>query len=397
MRKNAAERRFSGPVVAISVTTIALSLAVMLMAVSIVSGFQNGITEKVTGISAHIRIAAAQTTVSYESVPFISGEFWESEIKKIDGVKHVQRYATKLGIVKTDNEIQGALVKGVGPEFDWHFFASQMEEGQLPESSQEEVLISSVISRRLRAGTGDTLSIYYIERMEEQARPRVRKLHVSGIYNTGMPEIDQGLILTGLHVVQEMYAWDSTEVSGLEVVLNQFEDLSRCLPELESVVPYNLITVTIQEEYPDIFYWLPSLDQNAVIIIGLMIVVSLLAMSTTLLILILERTHTIGVLKTLGMNNWDIRKIFLIQALHIIFRGILAGNLVGMGLLAVQHFFKLVRLPKESYYLDSVPVEWMPGAFLTLNLITVGISMAVLVLPSWLVSRLHPVQAIRID
>lgn len=397
MQKNAAQKKFSGPIVRISIVTIALSLAVMLLSVSIVQGFKAGITTKITGIAAHYRITAAQTTLSYESVPFSSEQPWTQSIEQLSKVKFLQRYATKLGILKTEKDIQGALVKGVGEEFSWSFFQEHLEEGVLPAPASKEVLLSSVIARRLNLSIADSVQVYYLKRDSLSTRPRTLSLKVAGIFNTGMPEIDQGLCLTPLPNVQSMYGWDSLQVSGLEIMLHSFSDLDAMLPVLENLVPYQLLILTIRDEYPDIFFWLPSLDQNAMIIIGLMLVVSLLAMSTTLLILILERTHTIGVLKTLGMNQWEIRKIFLTQAFHIVLRGIFWGNTVGLGLLAIQYFFQPLGLDRDSYYLDVVPVLWLPMSFFLLNVVTVVIAMLVLIFPSWLVSRLHPIQAIRIQ
>ncbi len=397
MQKNAAQKKFSGPIVRISIVTIALSLAVMLLSVSIVQGFKAGITAKITGIAAHYRITAAQTTISYESLPFSSEQPWKQDIETLSKVKYIQRYATKLGILKTEKDIQGALIKGVGEEFSWHFFEEHLEQGLLPEPKSREVLISSVIARRLALNVADSVQLYYLKRDSLTTRPRTLSLKVSGIFNTGMPEIDQGLCLTSLPMVQLMYGWDSLQVSGLEITLHQFADLDPMLPVIEDKVPFQLLVLTIRDEYPDIFFWLPSLDQNAMIIIGLMLVVSLLAMSTTLLILILERTHTIGVLKTLGMNQWEIRKIFLAQAFHIVIRGVFWGNAVGLGLLVIQYFFQPLGLDRDSYYLDVVPVLWLPLSFLMLNVITIALAMVVLIFPSWLVSRLHPIQAIRIQ
>jgi lipoprotein-releasing system permease protein len=389
------ENRFSGPIVKISIATIALSLTVMLLSMSIVSGFKSGVYNKVTGFSAHIRVTSLNNNFSHETDPIDKNAAWVEAVKEHPEVSSVAPFATKLAILKTGNDIQGVLFKGLDAQFDRNRFEQYLVQGTFPDWNSSQTLISERLARKLNLAPGDSLSAYYLVSGSGESRPRSIPLQVTGTYSTGMQEVDEGLVLTGLPILQFMYNWSAYEVSGFEILLHDLNLLYPTLEALESLIPFHLLPTTIREEFPDIFYWLPSLDQNAIIIIGLMLVVSLLAMSTTLLILILERTHTIGILKTLGMTNWSIRKIFWVQAFYIIRRGVFWGNLVGLGLLFFQWKFALIGLDESQYYLKTVPVEWLPLEFVLLNATVIGISMLVLIFPSWLVTRLNPVTAIR--
>ncbi len=388
---------YSRPVVRIAIATIALSLAVMLLSVGIVTGFKEGITHKMEGIGAHIQIAALSNSMSFETQPVHRNPSWLRKLKGMPGLRHVQVYATKPTILKTKEEIQGVLLKGVASDYDWSFLTAHLVSGSIPEKGQalppRSLLISKNIAKKLRLEVGDSLSAYYVK--QGGTMPRGYKMGVHGIYASGVEEMDQNLLFSDLESVQAMYDWSSWHVSGIELMLTGVEAMEEALPYADEVVPYELYISTLQERYPDLFQWLPSLDQNAQIILVLMIVVSLLAMSSTLLILILERTQAIGLLKALGMRNGQVRAIFWFQAARILWKGMLWGNFFGLGLALLQHHFKFLGMDPETYYLDYVPVALVWFKFLLINLGTMCLSLLVLVGPTYLITRISVIRALR--
>jgi lipoprotein-releasing system permease protein len=393
LRSKESGRQLSRPIVNISVITIAVSLGVMLLSHSIVNGFKDGVFKKLTGISAHIRITALSNNLSYETSPIPLYAPWINKIAKHPDVLHIQPFATKLIILNTGTEIQGALIKGINHEFDTLHFRQYIQSGHLPLTRENQLMLSKSMANQLQLSIHDSVEVFYLK--NSQAGSRI--MQICGIFHTGVEEIDRGLIYGTLSALQGMYEWKDEMVSGFEIMVNNLNQIPEIVADIEPDLPLDLLPVTIQEEFPEIFYWLPSLDQNAFIIIGLMFIVSLLSMSTTLLILIFERTHTIGVFKTLGMTNRVIRKIFEYQAFYIILRGIFWGNAWALGFLYCQSTFKWVKLDETQYYLSEVPVSWLPLDFLALNVSVIIVSMAVLIIPGLWVSKLNPVTAIKMD
>ncbi|MCX7744275.1 MAG: FtsX-like permease family protein [Flavobacteriales bacterium] len=417
---------FSRPIVRFAIASISLGLGIMILAVSIVNGFKKGITEKLTGITSHIQITKLSASSSLETEPIDSKPAFYNEIKSMPEVNHIQSFVVKHGILKTKKEIQGVVIKGVGDDFNWKFFQQHLKEGAILTSLENEesiknIIISKLIANKLNVSVNDSLYVYFLSRIKKplyqipddfphdeyyemlikdsitESKPYAMKLRVTGIYETGMYEMDNQLILAHQWLVQDMYKWNRNQISGFEITLKDYRNLDDITWVIDSKVPVDLYVSNIRENYPEIFEWLPTIDINSIIIIILMILVSIMAMISTLLILILEKTNMIGILKALGMSNFQVRKIFILQAAYIIIQGLILGNIFGIGLCLIQFHFGIIKLDQQSYYLSEVPVliDWLKIA--GINLLTFINCIFVLIFPSYLITRISPVQAIRVS
>jgi len=377
----------------IAIISIALGLAVMIVSMAVVTGFQHEIREKVIGFGSHIQITNYDYNVSFEAQPISSEQAFLDELRDTGGVRHIQRFATKPGIIKTDDDIHGVILKGVGPDFDWSFFRDRLVSGdtlQMDDNTRSDgVIISNLIARRLMLETGDDLFIYFI-----QDPPRIRRLHITGIYDTGLEELDRVFVLGDIRHVQALNDWEADQIGGYEVLVNHFDDIPRITRKTLDMIPYHLDAQSIRQLYPQIFDWLALLDMNVYVIIVLMILVAGINMITTLLITVLEKTNAIGILKALGARNTMVRNVFLYHAAMLISRGLLWGNAIGIGLCVLQASTGLVTLSPESYYVSEVPINLQLWHILLLNLGTFGISVAMLIIPSYVISRISPVKAI---
>ncbi len=377
----------------IAIISIALGLAVMIVSMAVVTGFQHEIREKVIGFGSHIQITNYDYNVSFEAQPISSEQDFLDELRKTEGVRHIQRFATKPGIIKTDEDIHGVILKGVGPDFDWSFFRERLVSGDtlhMDDTTRSDgVIISELIARRLMLDTGDDLFIYFI-----QDPPRIRRLHINGIYDTGLEELDRVFVLGDIRHVQTLNDWEADQIGGYEVLVHHFDDIPEITGKALDMIPYHLDAQSIRQLYPQIFDWLALLDMNVYVIIVLMILVAGINMITTLLITVLEKTNAIGILKALGARNTLVRNVFLYHAGMLISRGLLWGNLIGIGLCLVQASTGLISLSPESYYVSEVPVNLRLSHVLLLNLGSFVFSMAMLILPSYIVSRISPVKAI---
>lgn len=386
-------KRFSRLIRFIAILSIGLSLAVMIVSMAVVTGFQREIREKVIGFGAHIQIAHYDYNLTAESRPVESNPDFLPELLALEGVRHIQSFGTKAGIIRTGEEIHGIIFKGVGDDFDWTYFEPRLVEGSVwppgEDQASDQVVISRFIAQRLQLKTGDDLVVYFI-----QDPPRVRRLQISGVYETGLEELDRLFVIGDIRHIQRLNAWAGDQVGGLEVLLSDFGRLDQVHQEILERIPFNLDAKTIRQIYPQIFDWLALLDMNVYVILFLMVLVAGINMITTLLISVLEKTRLIGILKAMGGANIFIRKVFLYHAGMIIFRGLLLGNLLGILLCLVQARFGLVRLPQESYYVTEVPINLELTHLLFLNTGTFFLCMCMLVVPSLIVSRIDPVKAI---
>ncbi|MBA2584215.1 MAG: ABC transporter permease [Bacteroidetes bacterium] len=366
----------------------------MLIAIAIVTGFKSQIRDKVIGFGSHIQILHYETHNFLESSPVNKNQDFLPLLKKHSGIKHIQIYATKPGIIKTEQDIEGVLLKGIDKDFDWSFFNDKIIEGKsfvvTDSSTTNDIIISKNISKKLKLNVGDNLLMYFIEQP-----PRVRKLNITGIYQTGLEEFDKLYVISDIKHVQKLNNWDQSFISGFELFLNDYNDMDEIAEEINEEIGYDLNALTVREANPQIFDWLDLQDINVKIILALMILVAGINMIATLLILILEKTSTIGILKALGMKNFSIQKIFLYNATYIIGKGLILGNLIGLGLCYLQYQFKIVKLDEANYYLSSVPINIVWTQVLFLNLGTLVICVIMLLLPSYIISRITPVKAIR--
>ncbi len=390
------EHRFSKPVIRIAITAIALSLTVMLLSIAIITGFQNEITSKVIGFSSHIQVSNFSNGNSYESTLLKNTDSLKTSLSSVEGIKHIQTYATKAGIIKTEEEIQGVVLKGVGNDFEDSFLQSILMEGQIPSfgeaTKSKEVVLSLAIARQLNLNVGDDFQMYFI-----QQPVRVRQFKIAGIYDSGVAEFDDRLVIGDIGHIQKLNKWSSKDAGGLEIQLHSFDNLDEISQLIYSNIGFDLNAKTVIDNNPQLFDWLELQNMNVRVILILMLIVGAINMVTALFILILEQTQLIGTLKALGSQNWHIRKVFIYHSLYLILKGIFWGNVVGIGLCLIQKHFQIIELDKSTYYMSFVPIDINLLHILALNLGTFTICWLILIIPSYLISKINPIKAIRFE
>jgi lipoprotein-releasing system permease protein len=393
----------SRPAVRIATIGIALGLAVMLISVAVVIGFKQEIRNKTIGFGGHIQITNFDNNNTYEMNPIKADNALIKKISSIEGVKHVQRFATKPGIIKTDTEFQGIVIKGVDAGFDWKFFKSNLVEGQLLDLSgatpKNQVVISRYLANLLGLKLGDSFFTYFI-----QERVRARKFKIVGIYSTNFIEYDKLFLLADMRQVQTLNDWKPDSFSGLEVLINDFDQIDKVGNAVYDATANKFSkegntysTQTIKQLNPQIFSWLNLLDMNVWVILILMLSVAGFNMISGLLILILERTSMIGVLKSMGATNWSIRKIFLYHSFFLIGKGMLWGNIIGLSLCAIQYFTGIIPLDPEAYYVSTIPIAFNWFYFILLNIGTLIASLLMMIGPSYLITKIDPAKIIRYE
>ncbi|WP_461630941.1 ABC transporter permease [Labilibaculum euxinus] len=393
----------SHPIISIAKISIALGIAVMILAVAIVTGFKSEITNKVIGFGSHIQITNYDNNSSFETNPIEKNAISVSSIEKIPGVSHIQSFAMKPGILKTKSDIQGIVLNGIGKDYDWSFFKNHLVEGktiQLTDSTKSnDILISEKLSNLLQLKVGNKLSVYFI-----QQPPRVRSFTVTGIYNTGMEEFDKLFLICDIQHIQKLNDWSNNQVSGYEIFIDNFDDLDLIDQQIKGITAASftddgagLKVRSIVRKYPQIFSWLDMLDMNVWIILSLMILVAGFNMVSGLLIIILEKTNMIGILKALGTENWSIRKIFLYQSAMLIGQGLLWGNIIGISICLLQYFFEIIPLDPTNYYVDTVPINLKITHIILLNIGSLIVTVSMLLVPSYLITKITPAKAIKFD
>jgi lipoprotein-releasing system permease protein len=397
------KKNVSRPAVRIATIGIALGLAVMLIAVAVVIGFKQEIRNKTIGFGGHIQITNFDNNNTYEMNPIKVNDTLMNRISAVPGVRHVQRFCTKPGIIKTKTEFQGIVLKGIDKGFDWNFFKSNMVEGLIPDVSSEkplrEVLISKYLANLLKLKLGDSFFTYFI-----QDQIRARKFKIVGIYSTNFIDYDKLFVLTDMRHVQQLNDWDSTSFSGLEVLINDFNKIDEVGDAVYAVTSNKFnkegqtyYTQTIKQLNPQIFSWLDLLDMNVWVILILMLAVAGFNMISGLLILILERTSMIGILKSMGATNWSVRKVFIYHSAFLIGKGMLWGNVIGLSLCAIQYFTGIIPLDPESYYTATVPITFNWFYIILLNLGTLIASLLMMIGPSYLITKILPAKIIRYE
>lgn len=400
------KKLLSQRIIRIALTGIALGLAVMIVSVAVVTGFKKEVRNKVIGFGSHIQIINYDSNSSYETQPVSEDQPFLETIKTIPGVKYVQPFATKPGMIKTDEYIQGIVFKGVDTGFNWDFFSKNLVEGALPHINDSvrnsEILISEEISRLLHLDINDKAIVYFIN--ENDIIPRMLQLEISGIYHTGFEEFDQLFILGDLKQIQRLNDWRNDQITGFEVVLSDFNQIENIEQDIRSlVIQYRnkdadiLRTESITRMYPQIFDWLSILDMNVWVILLLMVMVASFNMVSGLLVLILERASMIGVLKAMGSPSWSIRKIFVYLSVFLTWRGMLWGNLIGIIIVLLQNWFHIIHLDPTTYYVEYVPMNFSIVHLLLLNAGTIAITSVMLIIPSWFISKISPDKTIRFD
>ena len=403
-RSKEGEKEVSKPAVLIAMWGIAIGLAVMIVAVAVVIGFKHEVRDKVVGIGSDITITNFDAQKSYETVPVVAGDSLLDALRSMEGVKHVQRYSTKPGMIMTEDNFLGMVLKGVSQEYDWTFLKEHLLEGEIPaftdSASTNRTLVSRTIANKLNLKLGDKLYTYYIS----AENVRARRLEVAGIYQTNFSIYDNMFLLTDLYTVNRLNAWQADQASGIEL---EVADVSR-LEETKEAISAEVdmlkdrygatyYTQTVEESNPQIFAWLDLLDMNVWVILILMTGVAGFTMISGLLIIILERTNMIGVLKALGADNLAIRKVFLSFSVFLIGRGMLWGNIIGLSFVFIQSQFHLFKLDPSIYYVDSVPVVFQLWWWVLLNVCSLLASVLMLVGPSYLIAHIHPAKSIRFE
>ncbi len=393
-------------IIRIALFGIALGLAVMIISVAVVTGFKKEVRNKVIGFGSHIQIINFDSNNSYETQPVSENQQFLPEIKSIDGIQNIQVYATKPGMIKTDEYIQGIVFKGVGPDYNWEFFRQNLVQGQLPEIDDSvrnnQIIISEQVSNLLKVKLDDSVILYFIN--ENESTPRMLQLKICGIYRTSLEEFDNLFVIGDIKQVQRLNDWEHDQVSGFEITISDFSKIDEIEQKIRNtVLRYSredeamLRTNSITREYPQIFDWLSVLDMNVWVILILMALVAGFNMISGLLVLILERSNMIGVLKALGSRNWSIRKVFLYLSIFLTSRGMLWGNVIGIAFIVLQKTFHLIKLNPTTYYVDVVPVNFSLTHLLLLNIGTVIATTVMLIVPSYLISKISPDKTIRFD
>lgn len=398
------KKKVSRPAIRIATIGVAIGLAVMMISVSVVLGFKHTIRDKVIGFGSHITVSDYVTMETSELYPIQLDDSMMNALRKIDGIKHVQRYALAQGILKTDSDFLGVVMKGVGPEFDSTFIKYNMVEGKLPkfsdEKSQNKIVVSKLIADKLKLKVGDRIYAYFIK--NDEVRPR--RFTVEGIYQTNLMRFDEITCFTDLYTANKLNGWEPDQYSGAELTVNDFEQLDQIAARVSKKVDKTIddygstyASGTVVKLNPQIFTWLDLLDLNVWIILALMVAVAGFTMISGLLIIILERTQMIGLLKSLGAKNKTIRHTFLWFAAFIIGKGLLIGNLLGLGIILLQKYTGIIKLDPQTYYVSIVPVEINLPLILLLNIATLFICVFVLIAPSYFVSHIHPARSMKYE
>jgi len=368
----------------------------MTLSLAIVNGFQNEIEKKISGFGAHISISNYESKGLIEQKPFSNNRAFIAELSKIEGVKHCQMVANKGLILKTKTDNYGAIAKGIGNDFDWSFFEENLVKGKVFHPSDtgvsNEILISKAIANKLNVNVDESLFLYFM-----QQPPRYRKVKIIGIYHSGLGEMDERMVLIDLRHIQKINGWETGQIGAVEVIVDDPNKIHEIDERVYEKVDYDLTATSIVDSRPDIFNWLELQDVNVIVIISLLILVCGIDIISALLILILERTNMIGILKAMGSSDNSIRKIFIYNASYLIIHGLIWGNILGIGLALLQNKFKFLKLPQEAYFIDTVPIEFHLSDQLLLNLGTFICCFIMLIIPSNIVAKISPIKAIRFD
>lgn len=400
------QRFLSRRIMRIALFGISLGLAIMIVSVAVVTGFKAEVRNKVIGFGSHIQIVNFDSNNSYETQPISNNQPFLANIANIPGIIQIEAVATKPGMIKTEEFIQGIVFKGVNENYNWKFFADNLLEGRLPEITNatrvNEIIVSQQISRLLNLKLNDNAILYFIN--EKENLPRILQLKVCGIYRTELEEFDKLFVFGDIKQVQRLNNWNANQISGFEITVDKFSNIEFIEQDIRNtIIDYReensniLRTTSIVREYPQIFDWLSILDMNVWIILILMITVAGFNMISGLLVLILERTTMIGVLKAVGSKNWSIRKVFLYLSVFLTSRGLLWGNVMGISIVLLQKYFQIMKLNPESYYVDSVPLNFSLLHILLLNIGSIALITLMLLIPSYLVSKISPDKSIKFD
>ena len=388
----------SSPIIKIAITAIALGIIIMLIAVATASGLQTKIRDKMAGFKGHVQIVNYDNNNSdVSTTPInIEQEFYP-KFKNIEGIKNVQIFASKGGIIRTNTDFEGIVLKGVSSDYDWSLFKEYLIAGTVPNFNQsrtKEVLLSQTIMNRLQLKLNDTIAATFLKTTSSKLSSN-RKYSICGIYNSGFAPFDKNMMIGDIREVQRLNKWTENQVGGFEVLLNNFDNIEEKSEQIYRDISGALNANSITKLYPTVFEWIKLFDNNVWFIIGIMILIAGINMITALLVLILERVQMIGILKALGSHNASIRKIFLYNASYLILKGLFWGNIIGLSIIGVQYFFKIITLNPETYYVATMPVHISISVILALNIGTLVLCFLMLIIPSFIITKINPSKSIK--
>ena len=391
------KENLSSTVMRIAVTSVALSIAIMLISIAVVVGFKNQIKDKVVGFVAPIHVQALNQNESIEETPFVLDSVLKARLDK-PFITEIHKTTNKAGIIKTDDEIQAVVLKGVDYDYNWGYINKYLVDGDIPQYIENErsndVVISNIIAHKMNLKVGDPVRIWFVDK---DMKARGRKFTITGIYETGLQECDERYVYCDLDQIRKLNGWENGEIGHLEIFVDNQSDIRDYNRQVYYSIPTELVSYSAMETYPQIFDWLELQDMNVVIIIVLMLLVAGITIISMLLIIILERTSTIGLLKAMGASNGLIRSIFLKRSCRILLIGMVIGNVFGIGLCLIQKFTNLISLSPESYYLSAVPIELNIWHILALNIGTMILWVLMLLLPTMLINNVRPSKSIRFE
>lgn len=388
----------SSTVMRLAVTSVALAITVMIISLAVVVGFKNQIRDKVVGFVAPIHIQSLDLNESYEEVPFVVDERLKETLNSTEGIRHYQLVADKAGMLKTDEEIQGVVMKGVGPDYDWSYFENCLTEGEVPVYADgersTEVLVSKSVANKMLLKVGDDVRVWFVD---EDMQARGRKFIVKGIFQTGLSDFDERYLFCDIDQIRRLNHWDEDETGMVEVWLDDINAMDEVNEKLYFKIPGSLASYTARESNPQIFDWLELLDTNVWLILVLMFLVAGITVISMLLIIIIEKTSTIGLLKAMGADNGFVRKVFMRRSLRVLLIGMVIGNIIGVGFCLLQQATGFIHLNPETYYLSAVPVELHPITIVMLNIAVFALWMLMLLIPTSIINRIRPAKAMRFE
>lgn len=389
--------KYSRPVIQLTIAGVALGLIIMLLAVMITSGYKKEIREKIVGIGSHIRISNYDQNYSYDPIPFHRDQFFIKDLQANPQIKNIQFYSTKVGILKTTDQVEGVVLKGIDSTFAWsNFEKCLLEEVPNPFKTNQmsnDIFISKKISKKLKLRIGDKVAAYFV-----QEPPKQRNFTVRGIYETGLPDYDEKFVLVDLRHVQKLNGWDSSQVGGIELLIDDYAKMDELGEKVNLSIGYKLKAETIKQIYPNIFEWLLLFDTNVIVLLVITIFVCIITMISTFFIIVLEQIKTIGILKTIGMETKSVFRLFLLMGTRLIVRGLIWGNAIAILIFVIQKNFKWIKLDPETYYVSFVPVAFNTLMILAVNVGVLVLCIAALAIPALIVSKkISPINAIRFD
>jgi lipoprotein-releasing system permease protein len=387
--------------VRIAMLSIALSIAVMIVSTSVLSGFKIQLKDKISGFNSHLRISNLDSNYSFDTSPVLNDYDFLDSIAGLSEVKHIQQYAYKGGIIRANNDIQGVVLKGIGADFDWSFFQQYMIDGEIftvnDPTVSNNVIISESLSNLLNLKTGDTFHTYFV-----QEPMRIRSFTITGLYNTYFEEMDKTFVICDIRHIRRLNQWDNNQVSGMEIMLHKLENMEKAYEKIDDIVGYltfkdgsRLEVTTLRNAFPEIFNWLAILDMNVLIILIIMIIVAGFNMISSLLIMLLEKISMIGILKSMGMPDRNIRKIFVYRSSMIVLRGLLYGNILGLSLCIIQQIFGIIHLDPSSYFFSTAPVNINWLNIILLNICSFVFITLTQIIPTVIITRISPDKTMR--